>query len=233
VEANPETEATMASPVVDQQLVAELVARAVGQGVSVTGEGGLPQQLTKLVPEASLEGQMDARLGYAKHDPAGRDGGNSRNGERSMTVLTQVGPVEIAVPRDLDASFQPQMARNASGAWTASTPIVLSLSARGLTTGEGLCAHLAEVYGATVSKETISKITDRVMDSMGEWQSRPLDPGRFTPPFSSTPLWSRYATGRWPPPDLHRDRRHARRRKGCAGLVACSALRWVSSHSGK
>jgi len=168
LEANPQTETSAASPVVDQQLVAELVARAAGQGVSVTGEGGLLQQLTKLVLEASLQGEMDAHLGYGKHEPAGRNGGNSRNGKRSKTVLTQVGPVDIEVPRDRDASFEPQIVRKRQRRLDGIDGIVLSLSAKGLTTGE-VSAHLAEVYGATVSKETISKITDRVLESMAEW----------------------------------------------------------------
>jgi transposase-like protein len=175
VQANPGPETTAAVPVVDQQLVAELMARAAGQGVSLTGEGGLLQQLAKMVLEASLEGEMDAHLGYGKHDPAGRNNGNSRNGKRSKTVLTQVGPVDIDVPRDRDASFEPQIVRKRQRRLDGIDGIVLSLSAKGLTTGE-VSAHLAEVYGATVSKETISKITDRVMDSMAEWQSRPLDP---------------------------------------------------------
>jgi putative transposase len=175
LQASPEIETAVAEPVVDQQLVAELVARAAGQGVSVAGEGGLLQQLTKLVLEASLEGEMDAHLGYTKHDPAGRNGGNSRNGKRSKTVLTQVGPVEVEVPRDRDASFEPQIVRKRQRRLDGIDGIVLSLSAKGLTTGE-VSAHLAEVYGAAVSKETISKITDRVLESMAEWQSRPLDP---------------------------------------------------------
>jgi putative transposase len=175
LQTNPESERTVAGPVVDQQLVAELVARAGAEGLSVTGEGGLLQQLTKLVLEASLEGEMDAHLGYGKHDPAGRDNGNSRNGKRSKTVLTQVGPVEVEVPRDRDASFEPQIVRKRQRRLGGIDGIVLSLSAKGLTTGE-VSAHLAEVYGAGVSKETISKITDRVMESMAEWQSRPLDP---------------------------------------------------------
>jgi transposase-like protein len=172
-EKKPET--TPASAVVDQTLVAELVARAGAEGVSLTGEGGLLQQLTKLVLESSLEGEMDAHLGYAKHDPAGHNGGNSRNGRRSKTVLTEVGPVQVDVPRDRDSSFEPVIVRKRQRRLDGVDGIVLSLSAKGLTTGE-ISAHLAEVYGASVSKETISAITDRVLDAMGEWQSRPLDP---------------------------------------------------------
>ena len=173
--AKEKPETTPARAVVDQTLVAELVARAGAEGVSLTGEGGLLQQLTKMVLESSLEGEMDAHLGYAKHDPAGHNGGNSRNGRRSKTVLTEVGPVQVDVPRDRDSSFEPVIVRKRQRRLDGVDGIVLSLSAKGLTTGE-ISAHLAEVYGASVSKETISAITDRVLDAMGEWQSRPLDP---------------------------------------------------------
>jgi transposase-like protein len=167
--------ASAATAVVDERLVAELVARAGSEGVSLTGEGGLLQQLTKLVLESSLEGEMDAHLGYGKHDPAGRDGGNSRNGKRPKTVLTEVGPVHIDVPRDRDASFTPRIVKKRQRRLDGVDGIVLSLSAKGLTTGE-ISAHLAEVYGAGVSKDTISAITDRVLEGMAEWQNRPLDP---------------------------------------------------------
>src|SRR6266568_4373951 len=172
VKKEPETPA---SAVVDQKVVAELVARASAEGVCLTGEGGLLQQLTKLVLESSLEGELDGHLGYAKHDPAGRTGGNSRNGRRAKTVVTEVGPVEVEVPRDRDGSFEPVIVRKRQRRLDGVDGIVLSLSAKGLTTGE-ISAHLAEVYGASVSKDTISAITDRVLEAMGEWQSRPLDP---------------------------------------------------------
>jgi putative transposase len=168
--------ATPAStPVVDRQVVAELVARAEADGVAISGEGGLLAQLTKLVFESSLQGEMDAHLGYGKHDPAGRDGGNSRNGTRAKTVLTEVGPVEIEVPRDREGSFEPKIVRKRQRRLSGVDGIVLSLTAKGLTTGE-VSAHLAEVYGASVSKDTISTITDRVVEGMAEWQNRPLDP---------------------------------------------------------
>jgi putative transposase len=109
-----------------------------------------------------------------KHDPVGRNHGNSRNGVRSKTVLTEIGPVEIEVPRDLDASFQPTIVKKRQRRLTGVDQIVLSLSARGLTTGE-ISAHFAEVYGASVPRETVSKITDQVLEEMGAWMSRPLD----------------------------------------------------------
>ena len=159
---------------VDAELVGRLVEQARAAGLQLTGEGGLLQQLTKRVIEAALDGEITDHLGYEKHDPAGKDGGNSRNGARAKTVLTDVGPVEITVPRDRDGSFEPQIVRKRQRRLTGVEDMVLSLSAKGLTTGE-ISAHLAEVYGAEVSRQTISTITDKVMDGMAEWQNRPLD----------------------------------------------------------
>src|SRR3954447_3836239 len=159
---------------VDAELVGRLVEQARAAGLQLTGDGGLLQQLTKRVIEAAMDGEITDHLGYAKHDPAGKDGGNSRNGSRTKTVLTDVGPVEITVPRDRDGSFEPQIVKKRQRRLTGVEDMVLSLSAKGLTTGE-ISAHLAEVYGADVSRQTISTITDKVMDGMAEWQNRPLD----------------------------------------------------------
>ena len=131
-----------------------------------------------MVVEGALEGEMDDHLGYGRHDPAGRDGGNSRNGRRVKTVLTDTGPVEITVPRDRDSSFEPKIVAKRQRRLTGVDEMVISLSAKGLTHGE-IAAHLAEVYGAEVSKQTITTITDRVMDGMADWQSLPLDPAWF------------------------------------------------------
>jgi putative transposase len=158
----------------DEQLIRQLADRARSEGLQLTGEGGLLARLTKTVVESALEGELDDHLGYEKHDPAGRNGGNSRNGRRGKTVLTDVGPVEIAVPRDRDGSFEPRLVAKHQRRLSGVEDLVISLSAKGLTTGE-ICAHLAEVYGAQVSRQTISTITDRVLEGMAEWQSRPLD----------------------------------------------------------
>jgi hypothetical protein len=132
------------------------------------------QQLTKRFLEAALEAEMDEHLGYDKHDAVGRNGGNSRNGRRGKTLLTEVGPVDVSVPRDRDGTFAPAIVPNRSRRLGGVEDLVVSLSAKGLTHGE-ICAHLHEVYGAEVSKDRITTITDRVMDGMSEWQSRPLD----------------------------------------------------------
>jgi putative transposase len=159
----------------EEELARQLAERARAEGVSLTGPGGLLGRLTKVVLESALEGEMDAHLGYARHDPAGRDGGNSRNGHRAKTVLTEAGPVEVEVPRDRASSFEPVIVPKRQRRMGGIDDIVVSLVAKGLTTGE-VQAHLAEIYGAQVSRETVSTITDRVLDGLAEWQSRPLDP---------------------------------------------------------
>jgi transposase-like protein len=158
-----------------QQVLAEqLVAQARASGVDLAGPEGLLAQLTKRVLETALEAELDDHLGYEAHQVEGRNGGNSRNGRRAKTVLTGVGPVEIEVPRDRDGSFEPQIVRKRQRKLDSIDQIVLSLSAKGLTTGE-ISAHFAEVYGASVSKDTVSKITEAVVAEMVEWQHRPLD----------------------------------------------------------
>jgi transposase-like protein len=159
----------------DEELARRLAERARAEGLSLTGPGGLLGRLTKVVLESALEGEMDAHLGYRKHDPAGDGSGNSRNGHRAKTVLTDVGPVAVSVPRDRDASFEPAIVAKRARRLGGVDDIVISLVAKGLTTGE-VQAHLAEIYGTQVSRDTISAITDRVLDGLAEWQSRPLDP---------------------------------------------------------
>lgn len=99
-----ETISPMPEQIDQQQLAQQLVERARTDGVDLVGPGGLLTGLTKTVLETALDAELSEHLGYDRHDPAGRNGGNSRNGTRSKTVLTEVGPVEIEVPRDRDAA---------------------------------------------------------------------------------------------------------------------------------
>jgi putative transposase len=158
----------------DRSLAEQLVEQARADGIGLVGPGGLLAGLTKQVLEAGLEVEMDEHLGYPKHAAEGRNGGNSRNGTRSKTVLTEIGPVDIDVPRDRDSSFDPQTVRKGQRRLDGVDSMVISLTAKGLTTGE-VEAHLEEVYSTTLSRETISKITDRVLGEIGDWQNRPLD----------------------------------------------------------
>ena len=131
--------------------------------------------LTKTVIETALDEEMAEHLGYDKHDPVGRNRGNSRNGKRAKTVLTDSGEVDIEVPRDRDGSFEPVIVAKRQRRLSSIDEIVLSLYARGLTTGD-IAAHFAEIYDAQVSKDTISRITDRVIEEMQAWTNRPLEP---------------------------------------------------------
>lgn len=158
----------------EEDLARGLMERAKAEGVSLVGPGGLLSGLTKTVLETALEAELTEDLGYEAHEPAGRNSGNSRNGTRSKTVLTEVGPVEIDVPRDRNGTFEPKLVRKRQRRLTGVDDLVISLVAKGLTTGE-VCAHLAEIYGADVSRDTVSRITDRVLEGMAEWQNRPLD----------------------------------------------------------
>lgn len=166
---------SMTTDIVDQkQLAEQLLAQAEEQNIELVGPGGLLNQLTKNVLETALDAEMSEHLGYEKHDPDGRNSGNSRNGTRSKTVLTEIGPVEIEVPRDTESTFEPQVVKKRQRRLTGVDEIVLSLTARGLTTGE-IAAHFQEVYGARVSKDTVSRITEKVTGEMAEWLNRPLD----------------------------------------------------------
>ncbi|MGG7655503.1 IS256 family transposase [Kocuria rosea] len=162
-------------PAVDRALVAQLVAGAREQGLDLAGENGLLGQLTKLVLESALEGEITDHLGYEPHERGGSSDGNSRNGTRAKTVLTKAGPVAVEVPRDRAGTFEPAIVKKRQRRLGSVEDMVLSLSARGLTHGD-ISAHLVEVYGADVSKTTISTITDKVLEGMSEWQNRPLDP---------------------------------------------------------
>jgi len=153
----------------------ELVRQARDRGVALTGPDGLLKALTKTVIETALEEEMSDHLGYDKHQQVGRNRANSRNGRRGKTVLTDAcGEVDIDVPRDREGSFEPQIVKKRQRRLSDVDEVVLSLYAKGLTTGE-ISAHFADVYAASVSKDTVTRITDRVIEEMQAWWARPLE----------------------------------------------------------
>jgi putative transposase len=167
------TKKSKREPTAEERAAEEMVRRAREQGLSLTGPDGLLKQLTKTVLETALNQEMTGHLGHERHgQPAAA---NVRNGTRPKTVLTEAsGQVGIEVPRDRAGTFEPVIVRKRQRRLTGVDEIVLSLYAKGLTTGE-ISAHFAEIYGASVSKETISRITDKVIEEMQAWQARPLD----------------------------------------------------------
>jgi putative transposase len=158
----------------DVQLAHELIEKARQSGVSLVGPNGLLAGVTRTVLQTALDAEMTEHLGYEKGDRTAGRVGNHRNGSSPKTVRTEVGPVTLAVPRDRNGSFEPQIVPKHARRVEGFDEAVISLYAKGLTTGE-IAAHLAEIYGTTVSRELISKVTDKVIDELTTWQNRPLD----------------------------------------------------------
>lgn len=160
----------------EREAALTFVRMAKEKGLDLTGPDGLLKQFTKSVLETALDEEMTEHLGRAKHKKS-KDGraANTRNGTTAKTVVTDsVGPVGIEVPRDRDGSFEPVVVRKRQRRLPGVGEVVLSLYARGLTNGE-ISAHFQEIYGADVSRETVSRITERVVAEKDEWCSRPLD----------------------------------------------------------
>lgn len=155
-------------------LADELVASAASRQVQLTGEDGLLTVLTRRVLQSALDAEMAHHLGYDKHDPMGRNGGNSRNGTTPKTVRTEVGDVTIDVPRDREGTFTPLIVPKHQRRLSGFDEAVISLYAKGMTTGD-IVAHLSDVYDTTVSRDLVSRVTDQVMVDMKAWMSRPLD----------------------------------------------------------
>ena len=161
-------------PLVDDELADQLLGRAQAEGAELLGPEGLLSQVTKAVLERALAEEMTGHLGYEKHDPAGRGSGNSRNGMTAKTVLTDVGAVDLAVPRDRNGTFEPRIVRKGQTRLEGFNERIIALYARGMTTRD-IRAHLREMYDVDVSPDLISRVTDGVVEELQEWQSRPLD----------------------------------------------------------
>jgi len=161
-------------PLVDDELADQLLDRAQAEGAELLGPEGLLSQVTKAVLERALAEEMTGHLGYERHDPAGRGSGNSRNGMTAKTVLTDVGAVDLAVPRDRNGTFEPQIVRKGQTRLEGFNERIIALYARGMTTRD-IRAHLREMYDVDVSPDLISRVTDGVLEELQEWQSRPLD----------------------------------------------------------
>jgi transposase-like protein len=164
----------LAGKIATSDLADELLARARADGASLVGPDGLVADLTKRVLESMLEGELTEHVGYGPYDPAGHNSGNSRNGTRTKTVITEIGAIEVEVPRDRAGTFEPVIVPKRKRRLGGVDQMVLSLSAKGLTHGE-IAAHLEEIYGVKMSKETVTRITDGILEVMVDWQNRPLD----------------------------------------------------------
>ncbi len=159
---------------IDKELIDKLLVDYTGPE-DLLGEQGLLKQFTKALLERAMQAELTHHLGYQKHDPAGRDSGNSRNGTSTKTVKGDFGKAEIEVPRDRNGSFEPKIIPRHERRFAGFDDKILSMYARGMTTRE-IQGHLQEIYGADVSPSLISEVTDAVMEEVKTWQTRPLEP---------------------------------------------------------
>ena len=140
----------------------------------IVGPGGLLAQLTKRLVERALEVELTDHLGYEPHQEPPGGAGNTRNGGRRKTLVTEHGPVEIRTPRDRDGSFEPKLVRKRQRRFEGFDEKILALYSRGMSTRD-IEAHLRELYGVSVGRDLISRVTDAVMDDVRAWQHRPLE----------------------------------------------------------
>lgn len=140
----------------------------------IIGENGLLKQLTKAILERAMNAELTEHLGYEKHDPAGYNTGNSRNGKSSKKLKGDFGEIALETPRDRDGSFEPKIIGKHQTRFTGFDDKIVSMYARGMTTRD-IQAHLKDMYGVDVSPSLISTVTDAVMDEVKAWQNRPLD----------------------------------------------------------
>ena len=120
----------MPAPLIDEQLADELLGKAQAEGVELLGPDGLLSQVTRAVLERALAEELTDHLGYEKHDPARRGSGNSRNGMTSKTLLTDVGAVDLQVPRDRNGSFEPKLVRKGQTRLEGFNEKIIALYAR-------------------------------------------------------------------------------------------------------
>jgi putative transposase len=159
---------------VDAGLLDHLMSKVDDDGLALTGPGGLLPELVKAVFERGLQTELTEHVGYEKGDPAGRGSPNSRNGTTPKTLASEVGDIPLDVPRDRNGSFEPRLVPKGSRRAGGLDEVIISLYAGGMTVRD-IQHHLARTLGTELSHDTISKITDAVLEEVTAWQSRPLE----------------------------------------------------------
>ena len=158
---------------IDPRVLDELLAD-YKKPEDIIGENGLLKQLTKAVLERALNAELTEHVGYEKHDPAGYNSGNSRNGTTKKTLKGEFGEMELETPRDRNGSFEPRIVSKGQTRFDGFDDKIISMYSRGMTTRE-IEGHLKEMYGVEVSPTLISNVTEAVMEEVRTWQSRPLE----------------------------------------------------------
>jgi putative transposase len=158
---------------IDDKLLDELL-KDYKKPEDLTGEKGLLKQLTKRLVERAMSAEMTQHLGYEKHSPEGKNGGNSRNGYTPKTIRTDSGEIEIQQPRDRDGEFEPQIIKKHQKSFNGFDDKIMSMYSLGMTTRD-IQGHIEEIYGVEISPDFISNVTDQIVDDIKEWQNRPLE----------------------------------------------------------
>jgi putative transposase len=158
---------------IDLKLIDKLLAD-YKKPEDIIGEHGLLKELTKALLERAMQAEITEHLGYEKHDQAGNNSGNSRNGKTTKALKGDFGEMPLETPRDRNGTFEPKIVAKGQTRFTGFDDKIISMYARGMSTRE-ITGHLEEIYGVAVSPTLISNVTEAVMEEVKVWQSRPLD----------------------------------------------------------
>jgi putative transposase len=160
---------------IDTETIDGLLAKHGHRPQDILGDNGLLKQLTKALMERALQAELTDHLSYEKHDPAGHNSGNSRNGKSHKKLKGEFGEIELETPRDRNGTFEPKIIAKGQTRFNGFDDKILSMYARGMTTRE-IQGHLEEIYGVEVSPTLISNVTEAVQEEVRAWQNRPLEP---------------------------------------------------------
>src|SRR5882762_11013912 len=163
----------MTRDTIDNELIDNLL-KDYKKPEDLIGENGLLKQLTKRLLERAMSAELTEHVGYDKHDAAGNNSGNSRNGKSAKTIKGTFGELALETPRDRNGTFEPQIIEKHQTRFTGFDDNIISLYARGLSTRE-IQQHLEEIYQVEVSPALISNVTEEVIEDVREWQNRQLD----------------------------------------------------------
>jgi putative transposase len=156
------------------ELIDELMSKVKADGIQLLGDGGLIAEFSKRILERALDEELTDELGYERGDPVGRGSGNSRNGTTPKTVITEIGAVDLDVPRDRAGTFEPKIVPKGVTRLKGFNENVIALYAGGMSTRD-IKKTLKRFYGVDVSPDLISRVTDGVVEELAAWQARPLD----------------------------------------------------------
>lgn len=163
----------MAIDLIDPQLIDTLL-NGYKTPEDIIGKDGLLKKLTKALLERALNAELTEHVGYEKHDPAGNNSGNSRNGSSKKKLKGDFGELDLETPRDRNGTFEPKIVAKNQTRFTGFDDKIISMYSRGMTTRE-IEGHLKDMYGVDVSAALVSSVTEAVMEEVKSWQHRPLE----------------------------------------------------------